>query len=147
LYVNNSLWGVQGASTSGYVAVYNGTSSLTGYSGFTADASGNINVASLYASGNVTAYSDQRLKTNVETIQNALDKTSALRGVTYNRIADNAAKLGVIAQEVQQVIPEVVIEGADGMLSVDYGNIVGLLIEAIKELRAELDAVKQSLSK
>jgi len=71
-----------------------------------------------------------------------LDKTLALRGVTYNRIEDNAEKLGVIAQEVQTIIPEVVVPGPNGMLAVDYGNIVGLLIEAIKELKAEVDLLK-----
>jgi hypothetical protein len=94
---------------------------------------------SLTMSGNVTAYSDQRLKTNVETVKNALDKTLAMRGVTYNRIDNNAARIGVVAQEIQQVVPEVVIADSDGMLSVDYGNIVGVLIEAIKEQQTTID--------
>jgi len=52
--------------------------------------------------------------------------------------------MGVIAQELQDVIPEVVIEGTDGKLSVAYGNIVGVLIEAVKELKAEIEELKDS---
>jgi hypothetical protein len=97
------------------------------------------------AAGNITAYSDARLKDNVETITSALDKTLALRGVYYTLIYDETKtrKLGVIAQEVQEVVPEVVMlhqdkEDPEGTLAVDYGNMVGLLIEAIKELEARV---------
>ena len=96
----------------------------------------------LVCSGNVTAYSDSRLKENIETIDNALEKTLNMRGVYYNRIDDEKKrrKLGVIAQEVQAIIPEVVLTNEEtGTLSVDYGNIVGLLIEAIKEQQKQID--------
>jgi len=84
------------------------------------------------AVGNVTAYSDERLKENIKTIPNALETVKKLRGVSFNR-KDFAGKgIGVIAQEIEQVLPEVVVEGE--YKSVSYGNIVGLLIEAIKEL-------------
>ena len=102
------------------------------------------------ANGDVTAYSDRRLKTNIKTIDNALDKVSSLRGVTYNRIdMDDTTKrhTGVIAQEVEEVLPEVVKTGDDGIKSVSYGNMVGLLIEAIKELRAEVQDLKSQLNK
>jgi len=97
---------------------------------------------SFTASGNVTAYSDERLKSNIQTIPDALDKVSALRGVTFEK--DGVAGLGVIAQEVQKVLPEVVQNGEE-YLSVAYGNIVGVLIEAIKELRNEVDDLKRKL--
>jgi hypothetical protein len=94
--------------------------------------------------GNLFSYSDSRIKTNVETIKNALDKLISLRGVTYNMIKDveidpEAAPkhLGLIAQEVESVIPEVVKE-ENGIKTVAYGNIVGLIIQAIKELREEI---------
>jgi hypothetical protein len=104
---------------------------------FTFDNAGNF-----VAAANVTAYSDARLKTDIKTIDNALDKVTQLRGVTFTK--DGVAGLGVIAQEVQKVIPEVVItnEDPDSTLSVAYGNIVGLLIEAIKELKTEIDQLK-----
>ena len=84
------------------------------------------------AIGNVTAYSDERLKENIKTIPNALETVKKLRGVSFDR-KDFAGKgIGVIAQEIEKVLPEVVVEGE--YKSVSYGNIVGLLIEAIKEL-------------
>jgi hypothetical protein len=99
----------------------------------------------IWAAGNITAYSDAKLKENIETIDSALEKTLKLRGVYYTLIRDESKtrKLGVIAQEVQEVIPEVVMlhqdqEDEEGTLSVDYGNMVGLLIEAIKELEARV---------
>jgi len=105
--------------------------------------SGNSLSGSFTATGNITAYSDERLKENVETIEGALDKVSQMRGVTYNYksdLNDGQRGTGVIAQEMQQVMPEVVEEGE--YLSVAYGNIVGVLIEAVKELKAELDKCK-----
>ena len=88
----------------------------------------------LTASGNVTAQSDARLKTNVETITGALDKVNALRGVLFDRISTGRREVGVIAQEVELIIPELVFTDADGIKSVAYANTVALLIEAIKEL-------------
>ena len=101
---------------------------------FTIDSSGNAT-----AVGNVTAYSDERLKSDVKTIDNALDKVSQMRGVTF--IKDNEKGSGVIAQELEKIAPELVIDGE--YKSVAYGNTVGYLIEAIKELKADLDNHKQ----
>jgi len=101
--------------------------------------SGNNLSGSFTATGNITAYSDARLKSNVETIDNALDKVSAMRGVMFDK--DGQRETGVIAQEVQAVIPEAVLEGEE-YLSVAYGNLVGVLIEAIKELKAEVEELK-----
>ena len=93
------------------------------------------------ATGNVTAFSDERLKENVETIEGALDKVSQMRGVMYDK--DGKRGTGVIAQEMQQVMPEVVMDSGRGdYLSVAYGNIVGVLIESIKELKAEIEELK-----
>ena len=101
--------------------------------------------AGLTMTGNITAYSDIRLKTDIEVISDALNKVCTLRGVTYTRIEGNERQTGVIAQEVQAVLPEAVKigEDVDQTLSVAYGNLVGLLIEAIKELKAEVDVLKQ----
>ena len=100
------------------------------------------------ATGNVTAFSDERLKENVETIEGALDKVLKMRGVTYkfkSELNDGQRGTGVIAQEMQQVMPEVVMDSGRGdYLSVAYGNIVGVLIEAVKELKAELDEYKSN---
>ena len=102
---------------------------------YTLDVDGTIR-----ATGDVIAYSDARVKDNIKTIDNALEKTTKLRGVSYTRndIEDKSTKIGVIAQEVLEVLPEVVSKDDEGKYSVSYGNIVGVLIEAIKELEARV---------
>ena len=99
------------------------------------------------ADNNITAYSDARLKENVVTIDSALDKVSQMRGVYYNRIDDETKtrNIGVIAQEIEEVLPEVVHTREDDMKSVAYGNIVGILIEAIKELSEEVKTLRSML--
>lgn len=88
----------------------------------------------------VTAFSDERLKDDIETIEDALTKVKNMRGVTFTR--DGRQGTGVIAQEVQKIMPEVVHDKGEYM-SVAYGNLVGVLIEAIKELKAEVDELKK----
>ena len=94
----------------------------------------------------VTAFSDERLKSNITTIPDALSKVSEMRGVHYVRDATGKDSSGVIAQEMQKVAPELVLTADDemGTLSVNYGNITGYLIEAIKELKAEIEELKAS---
>jgi hypothetical protein len=91
------------------------------------------------ASGNVTAYSDERLKSSVETIPDALSKVLNVRGVTFDMNAERGT--GVIAQELEKVLPEAVFDNEDGMKSVAYGNVVGLLIEAIKEQQTQIETL------
>ena len=90
----------------------------------------------------VTAFSDERLKSNITTIPDALSKVTEMRGVHYVRDATGKDSSGVIAQELQKIAPELVLTAEDemGTLSVNYGNITGYLIEAIKELS---DRVKE----
>ena len=97
------------------------------------------------ATSDVIAFSDARVKENVETIDSALDKVNKLRGVSYNRndIEDKSKKIGVIAQEVLEVLPEVVQLDDNDRYSVAYGNMAGLFIEAIKELKAEIEELKK----
>ncbi len=95
----------------------------------------------------VTAFSDNRFKEDIETISDGLSKVCKLRGVTYNRIdIENYGDrhMGVIAQEVEKVVPEVVKtdKSKEKIKSVAYGNMVGLLIEAIKDLKNEVDELK-----
>ena len=97
------------------------------------------------ATGDVIAYSDKRVKENIKTIDNALNKVNKLRGVEFNKIGEDIKSIGVIAQEIEKVIPEVVREDDKGMKSVAYGNITGVLIEAIKELKAEIEELKKQI--
>ena len=108
------------------------------------DNSGNVT-----ATGNVTAYSDKRLKTNINTINDALSIVGKLRGVSFDWKESGKRSIGVIAQEVEKVLPELVLTqqvldptGQSEIKSVDYGKIVGVLINAINELKAEVDKLK-----
>jgi len=87
---------------------------------------------------NVTAFSDERLKDNIETLEDGLAKVEQLRGVTYTR--DDREEIGVIAQEVEKILPEIVLTAYDemGTKSVDYSRITAVLIEAVKELSARV---------
>ena len=101
---------------------------------------------SIHAEGDITAFSDGRLKENIEPIRGALDKVNILHGITFNSKGQKKRQAGLIAQDLQKVLPEVVHENEDGMLSVAYGNTVSLLVEAIKELRAEVAELRQESS-
>jgi len=100
----------------------------------------------ILATDDITAFSDERLKENVVTIPNALEKVSQLRGVEFTRKDGGKKGIGVIAQEIEEVIPEVVVTNTDEdeTKSVAYGNIVGLLIEAIKDLQQEVEELKRN---
>ncbi len=105
---------------------------------------------SLVTEGDITAFgsvSDRNRKENIVKIDNALEKVAQISGYTFNYIGDGTPMTGVIAQELEEVLPEVVYEteSPDGTQSkaVRHGNIVGLLIESIKELKAEIDELKK----
>ena len=106
-------------------------------------------LGTMRASSDVIAFSDKRVKENIKTIDNALDKVAKLRGVTYTRkdIEDKSTKVGVIAQEVLEVLPEVVNKDDKGMYSVAYGNIVGVLIEAVKEQQKQINELTNIIDK
>jgi hypothetical protein len=96
---------------------------------------GSISVSgTITATGDVTAFSDARLKTDVEPVSDALDRVRKLRGVTFTRRDTGSRGIGLVAQELAPIVPEAVMTHDDGLMSVAYGNLVGLLIEAIKEL-------------
>ena len=95
------------------------------------------------ASGDICAYSDASLKTNIETIEGALGRVEAIRGVTFERIEDGSTSVGVVAQELEAVLPEAVHTDANGTKMVAYGNVTGLLIEAVKELSAQVAELKK----
>ena len=99
-------------------------------------------VGDIYSSGDVTAFSDRRKKTDIVTIEQALDKIKKIRGVYFTNLINNRRGMGVIAQEVEEILPEVVLTAEDGSKSVAYGNLVGILTEGIKELTNKIDNYK-----
>jgi hypothetical protein len=113
----------------------------------TIDAGGNYWTAgAITATGDLTAFSDERLKENIETIPDALETVKKLRGVKFTRKDTKKKGIGVIAQELEKYLPELV-QDNDGTLSVAYGNIVGLLIEAVKTLSDKVDDLEKKLQK
>jgi hypothetical protein len=99
-----------------------------------------IDTGNFTATGDVAAFSDARLKSNIHTYQNALATVQQLRGVRYER--NNKFNIGVIAQEVQAILPEVV-NTDNEYLAVAYGNIIAVLIEAIKELSLKIEKLEK----
>jgi hypothetical protein len=146
----NAYWGAAG------VTVTNDTSTdATRYILFEDNTSGSVTEVSVSStkltfnpsSGVLSAVefsatSDERLKSEITSIDNAVDLVNAMRGVGFIYNHTGRKGIGVIAQEIESVLPEVVNQTDDGYKSVNYGNIVGVLIEAIKELKREIDELK-----
>ena len=111
-----------------------------------------LNSSSLTVSGDVVAFgspSDRRYKENIKPVTNALDKVSKLQGVTFDwkeseSLLDIKEDIGFIAQDVQEVLPELVRENEGGKLSLRDKGIVPILVEAIKELKAEIEELKNN---
>jgi hypothetical protein len=108
-----------------------------------------LDVVGNVRASNVTVPSDKRLKSNIETISNPLSTIQNLRGVFYTMNSDTTYKrnLGLIAQELQPILPEVVYEDSseDHILSVNYAPIVSLLIEGMKELSSKYETLRKTL--
>lgn len=135
---NGKTWHFGSRSTSW---VHNSTDATSGFYYY----------QSIQSAGNITAYSDARVKTNVERISNPLEKIERLNGYTYERTDVVCPRqTGVIAQEVLEVLPEAVVESGgdvDGHYAVAYGNMVGLLIEGIKEEKSKREALEKRLER
>jgi hypothetical protein len=131
----------------------NGPGYTTYSSNQATDTTSTVQFALIRSTGDVVAYysSDERLKDNVKPIENALEKLQKIRGVEFDwndkQDVYEGHDTGVIAQEVQKVLPEVVTEREDGYLAVKYEKMIGLLVESIKDLKTEVDDLKQQLNK
>jgi hypothetical protein len=92
----------------------------------------------------ITETSSRRYKENIYTLDNALEKIINLRGVTYNKKGNTTEEIGIIAEEVAEILPQIVkYNSLNEPDSVSYGRITALLIEAIKELKKEIELLKQ----
>ena len=133
LYIRNNTDNAIFCQTDGFVKLYyDGSEKLsTTSSGIT-------------VSGEVDATSDIKLKENIKTIENSLDKVLQLRGVEFDWKETKDSSIGLIAQEVEEVLPELVHE-TDDIKSVSYGNITAVLIEAIKEQNKIINTMKKEI--
>ena len=143
----NNHWWMRGTFNGTTEIHYQGTSKLQTTS------------SGISVTGDVNSTSDIRYKKNIEPIDNALEKVQSLKGVTFDWDNDAFTETehtkkpefteratGVIAQDVEKVLPEAVRENEDGFKNVAYGNMVGLLIEAIKEQQTQIDKLKAEVA-
>ena len=140
-------------TATGVISITNATASTSKTTG-ALKVTGGVGISgALNVGGDVVAYasSDERLKDNIELISNPIEKVQSLKGVTWNW-NDNADELqqslpnvGVIAQDVEKVLPQLVTDRDNGYKGVDYAKLTGLLIEAIKEQQKEIDILKEKL--
>jgi len=103
---------------------------------------------SITTNGDITAFasaSERSLKENIERIDNALDKVTSLTGYTFTYKGNEEKVSGLMADEVQAVLPEVVYNFDGDLRAIRYGNMMGLVIEAIKELRADVENLKEKI--
>ena len=128
-HVSNACLGIGGSTTSSSYGLYE-------------------QMGGIYSTNNIVAFSDRRVKENIVPIDNALEKVNALQGVYYNRIDDEEKKkeIGFIAQDVNEVTPELVTYAEDvDQYGVKYGNTTALLVEAIKELTQKVKELEKKL--
>ena len=126
--------------TNDFVTIKTGSFNVEATGGFISNHE--IEAPSFYAT------SDVRFKKNILPITSALDKVSMLQGVTYTYINSETPRIGLIAQEVEKVVPEVVrtSKGEEDYKSVEYGNLTSILIEAVKELRSQNELLQQEIA-
>jgi hypothetical protein len=138
-------------STNGiYLNYYTGTGGTLFGNGASAivatmSSAGNLTINGTATAANMVTNSDIRLKKDIEKITSALEKVKKLNGVNFTKIDNDSRSTGLIAQDVQAVLPEAISEGDDGYLSVAYGNMVGLLVEAIKEQDSTINSLRNDV--
>lgn len=155
VYGDNTFsgYGVAGRTSGIGSAIYGDNTSPTGFAGYF---NGNVRViGNLCATGTIGACSDARFKTDVEQLSHSLDNILKMRGVAYHwkrnefpeRRFDENLHVGFIAQEVEQIYPEMVITERDGYKSVDYARLTPVLVEAIKEQQATIRTMTERIEK
>lgn len=142
---------VSGAVTTGALSCTGTvtTSNINGdaalYINGTTTVGGDLSVTgSITADGNITAYSDKRLKSDIKRIENALEKLTSIGGYTY--MMNGMTNTGLIAQEVLEILPEAVSGSEDTKYALAYGNLMGIVVEAIKELKEDVEKIKNKIN-
>ena len=154
--------GLQNAGVNKRLTVFSGSSAVSSSQGLILDTNNNLGIGvnessdlplsyklmvsgSIKASGTVVQGSDSRLKEDIYPIDNALSRIENIDGVYFTYKDSGEKSIGVIAQDIQKILPEVVSEDNKGYLSVNYSGIIGYLIEAVKELKTEVEELKSKL--
>lgn len=134
------------------VSAFTNDAGYTTYSSNQAtDTTSNVTFNTVNATGDITAFasSDERLKDNIQTIPNAVEKVQQIKGVSFdwngNQTNHSGHDIGVIAQDIEKVLPEIVATRDDGYKAVRYEKLVALLIEAVKEQQLQIDELKSKL--
>lgn len=109
------------------------------------DASNDIHISGSVSASAFYYTSDESLKNNIQSLQNSLNKIRQLRGVTFSWKDNHKQELGLIAQEVERVYPQLVKENSNSIKTVQYGNLIAPLIEAVKELATQNESLKKKL--
>ena len=139
--------GFTGASNANYITNNNQLTNGAGYTTYTSNQATNTSSSVTFSSVTAATFnttSDIRLKDNIRTFESAMDVVSQLRGVRFAWKETGVETVGLIAQEVEKVLPELIGTNADtGLKSVSYANMVAVLIEAVKELKAEIEELKK----
>jgi len=166
--INGTLTGsIENAVTASYVDYTNVANTPTiptnnnqltngaGYTTYTSNqatnTTSNVTFNTVNATGDITAFasSDERLKDNIQTIPNAVEKVQQIKGVSFdwngNQTNHSGHDIGVIAQDIEKVLPEIVATRANGYKAVRYEKIVALLIEAVKEQQLQIEELKSKL--
>ena len=105
----------------------------------------NVNITGIATAADFNSSSDIKLKTNVQRISDPLDKIIRIEGVSFNWKKDNSPSIGVIANELEKVLPQLVTDSDPK--AVNYNGLIGVLIEAVKEQQSEIDSLKERISK
>lgn len=147
------------AASGGLTIVDDTTTNATRYIPFVSSTSGSVGIASVsstklqfnpstgnFSATQFTSLSDASQKTNIKTIENPTEITKQLHGVRFDWIDNGKSSLGLIAQEVEKVLPELIETGGDGLKRVNYSNMIGLLIEAIKEQQVRIEELERKLN-
>jgi len=139
-------WFRPSGSTGLYFQSYGGGWHMTDSTWIRSYNSKNVYINAELQATTINTPSDINLKKDIVKIDDALDKLHKINGYNFTFKKTDKKSSGVIAQEVQKVMPQLVHEGADdGVLTVEYGNMVGLLIEAIKEQQTQIDDLKAEI--
>ena len=104
-----------------------------------------MRVTGTVAATHFDSLSDLKLKTNVKQIQNPIETVKKIDGVTFNWKEDNDPSMGVIAQNVEKILPEIV--SGDDVKSVNYSGLIGLLIETVKDQQKQIDELRGLIDK